>query len=127
MDWKQIHAQLEEKMDSLAAGVTNSREDRLVKQRELFSVEAKERPVIDEAARQYALTGKSPLLTPNQSLLLYIRIGHAAQFAEFLAGAMADNALMFSDYYTGSQKASVIEFLLVDYWHFAGCSRWRTT
>lgn len=127
MHWKEIADSLAEKMDSLAADVADLPGDKAVHPADLFAVELKERPVIDEGARQYALTGKSPILKSNKSLLLYIRIGHAAQFAQFLAEATADSALMFSDYYTGSQKAIVIEFLLVDYWLFAGYSRWRTT
>jgi hypothetical protein len=127
MDWIEICNDLWRKADSLADAVTSPPEEREANQKELFLIEARERPVVDEAARQYARTGQSPILTPHQSLLLYIRIGHAAQFARLLAEAMAGSSRMFLEYYTDSQKASVFEFLLVDYWHFAGCSRWRTT
>jgi hypothetical protein len=126
MDWNQIYNQLAKEMDALSGIAATLQESGVVPIESLFEMEPREREAIDDASRQYAATGRLPALNQHQGVLFYIRLGHAAKFAKFLSHAKGEDRI-FPENFSDSQIPNILEFLLVDYWHFAGWSRWRTT
>jgi hypothetical protein len=91
----------------------------------LFDAEIREREMMDKICLQYARTKTWPInMTPIQAILAHIRLGHAQKFAWFLCRWRSE---IFPNQFQDSQKQKILEFLLVDYWRFAGNSRWRTT
>jgi hypothetical protein len=124
MTWLTIYEELASELDSQARITKVLREQNIVPQSVLFDAEPVERRTIDEACLKYAANQKWPKLNQVQAVLAYVRLGHAALFAEFLSRSGAG---IFVNLPADLPKASVLEFLLVDYWHFAGNSRWLTT
>jgi hypothetical protein len=124
MTWLTLYEELAREMDSQQRLVKALRENNLVPQSVLLESEPGERSTIDEACLRYAEKQNWPALNQVQAVLAYVRVGHAAQFAEFLAGRGAG---VFANHVLDSPKPTVLEFLLIDYWHFAGNSRWHTT
>jgi hypothetical protein len=129
MNWNDIYEELTDEMKrndvaakSLAA---NTPDDRLQQIEELFEVEVLEREMMDKICLQYARTKTWPInMTRAQTILAHIRLGHAQQFACFLCRWRSE---IFENQFQDSQKSKILECLLLDYWRFAGNSRWRRT
>jgi len=129
MDWNDIYEELTVEMkrnQSAAKSLSaNNPADFDYQIEVLFDAEMKDRALMDKACAQYARTKTWPInLTPIQAVLAHIRIGHAQQFARFLCRWRSE---IFPTEFSDSQKPKILECLLVDYWRFAGNSRWRTT
>lgn len=129
MDWNDIYEELTAEMkrnDAAAKSLAaNTPDDRLQQIEELFEVEVLERELMDKICLHYAGTKTWPInMTLTQTILAHIRLGHAQQFAWFLCRWRSE---IFPNQFQDSQKSKILECLLVDYWRFAGNSRWRTT
>lgn len=129
MDWNDIYDELTAEMKRNDAVVKSLAEnnllDRLDQVNALFEAESRYRDIIDKACSQYARTMTWPVnMTPTQAILAHIRLGHAQQFARFLCRWRSE---LFPTQFSDSQKPKILECLLIDYWKFAGNSRWRTT
>lgn len=122
MDWADIYQDLADEMDSHADAAATLREKKIVDIRNLLLIEPSESQTIDSACRQYAKTGRWPALSQNQIILAYVRMGQAAKCAELFASHQSQ---VFPTEYLNQQKAIVLEFLLIDYWHFSGNLKWR--
>jgi hypothetical protein len=121
--WLTISQDLSQEMSLLSGPVKALREKKGVHLNQLYEAEPQERHTIDEACLKYASIGKWPALNQTQAVLAYVRLGNAAEFAQFLA---RNGAGIFVNQPEDLPKATILEFLLIDYWHFAGNSRWRS-
>lgn len=127
MTWNDLYQELASLMDAHSDLAANLKEKTLKGQieqfRHLFEIEKANRPAIDAACESYIQTGQFPALNQEQAILLYVRFGQAAQAVEFLL----EHPEFFQVEFEDSQKASALHLLLIDYWRFAGRSRWKTT
>ena len=125
MNWYGIYKELSAQLDLLSNRASLLKNQGEVSIETLMQAEPQESEILDEVCLEYAKTGNWTLnLTQTQKLLIYIRMGHAAQFAKYLGRAGDD---LFPSPSLGLQKSKYLAFLLVDYWKFAGRSRWMTT
>jgi hypothetical protein len=127
MRWFSIYKQLAAEMDKNSQAASSLRENDplayMEQIQQLYDCEPENRALIDEACKQFARTNGWPKMGKNQLILAHVRVGSAAQFAKFLAL----DSEFFPNQFEDSQKASLLEFLLIDYWKFSGNARWRTT
>jgi len=127
MDWWNLYQELEKKVAVLSERASLLQKQGVVTLQALRDAEPKERALLDTVCKQYAEDGTWPInMTQIQKVLIYIRMSHAAQFAEFLA-INRGGQIFSTQQNLDSQETAVLNFLLVDYWSFAGCSRWLTT
>jgi hypothetical protein len=127
MTWSELYDELAAFLDEhnpLAIALQGKTPQAKIEEfRHLFEIEPSNRAAIDAACRLYIQTGRFPALNQDQAILLFVRFGHAAQAVEFFL----PNSDVLKNEFEDSQKANVLEFLLIRYWHFAGRSRWMTT
>lgn len=75
------------------------------------------RHAIDEACRLWAEQKPWPRMEPATAEFVWDRIVESRMFAQWLSA----NGARFD----GQTEQGVLTWLLVDYWAFAGCFRWR--
>jgi hypothetical protein len=119
----ELAAQLDALNPQLEALRPKTPAERIKEIDELFELESECCAEIDNAFGQYIATGIWPALEHKKTILICVRLGHAAQFLEFLLKSPD----VFHPQIEDSQKAKFLRFLFVEYGHFAGYSRWRTT
>jgi hypothetical protein len=122
--WHDELANLMDAHSGLAASLkAKTLHEQIEQQRHLYQIEKANRSAIDAACESYIQTGQFPALNQEQAILLYVRFGQATQGVGFLL----EHPEFFQGEFEDSQKASALHLLLIDYWRFAGRSRWRTT
>jgi len=92
----------------------------------LIDSEPIESDLIDSICVNFARTQKWPInMTPVQKFLVYGRLAQGFYFLEFLGDSplveMFENPESAPIYLS---EATLYNFLLVDYWHFAGKKKW---
>ena len=129
MTYSELRYELEAELDRVQPLLAIQRADtpagKMQENKEFFELERRCFPEIDDACRFYAEKGAWPSLDPQMAILICVRVGHAVQFLEFLLECSPKTVALLP--IEGLQKTTALNFLLVDYWMFAGCARWRTS
>jgi hypothetical protein len=128
MTWRDLHDQLVKQLDALNPQIEAERPktplERIEEVADLLESEKMYWPEIDNAIRDYIASGTWPALEHKKTILIYARLAHAVQFCQFLLGSPH---ILTLNPIEDSHKASVLHFLFVEYWHFAGKARWRSS
>ena len=81
-------------------------------------------PAVDAACRYFAEHLTWPAMNKDVAWAVLPRLIGAEQFARFIARPSLPSSFEFPNFEEMRLRASLLEWLLVDYWHRAGVWRW---
>lgn len=123
MTWSEIAEELSAEVERLQP-LLKAQKENICQGADLIELEKRCFCEIDDACQKFAESGKWPALDQSKAVLAYSRLVHAALFVDFLSEAPDSISMLPIE---DMRKATVLNFLLLDYWRFAGCARWRTS
>ena len=122
MKWPEIYQEIVDQISAHEEFVNALQMFQFSSADEILDYERANRKTIDKACHEFAKSGDWPVLSKQQTILVYARLIQARQSMDS-QGRQKGQA--FADAETHTDKVHAICDLLIEYWEFAGLSRWR--